>query len=62
MRAFIDRIWNLLTWTPGAGAPRQLTHFPTGSIYNTAWSPDGKTVYFGQGHSTQDAVLIRGFK
>ena len=59
---FAERVWNLWTWTPGSASPRPLTRFPTGSIYFPSWAPDGTAVYFGQGYSTRDAVLIRGFK
>ena len=58
----VDRVVNLWSWRAGAAAPRQLTRFPSGQVVAFSWSPDGKTVYFVQGHQTTDIVLIRGIR
>jgi Tol biopolymer transport system component len=39
--------------------PRQLTDFPAGTIYNFAWSPDGRQLALARGSQTNDVVLIR---
>jgi eukaryotic-like serine/threonine-protein kinase len=40
-------------------APRQLTDFPDGLIYNFAWSQDGRRLALARGSLTNDVVLIR---
>ena len=41
------------------GAPKQLTHFPSGLIYNFAWSTDGKSLAAARGSVTADIVLLK---
>jgi Tol biopolymer transport system component len=53
---------NLWTWSVGSSEPRQLTRFPSGSVFAYSCSTDGKTTYFSQGYTTNDIVLIRGIK
>jgi len=40
------------------GKPKQLTHFAEGSIWNMAWSRDGKTLALARGSFTSDAVMF----
>lgn len=42
-------------------APRQLTTFPKGSVYEYAFSRDGKKLYVAHGYQIRDAVLIKNF-
>jgi len=42
-------------------APRQLTTFPKGYVYEYAFSRDGKKLYVAHGYLIRDAVLIRNF-
>jgi eukaryotic-like serine/threonine-protein kinase len=44
------------------GAPKQLTHFPSGLIYNFAWSTDGKSLAAARGSVTADIVLLKAAK
>jgi eukaryotic-like serine/threonine-protein kinase len=44
------------------GAPKQLTHFPSGLIYNFAWSTDGKFLAAARGNVTADIVLLSAAK
>jgi len=39
------------------GKPKQLTHFTEGTIWNFAWSRDGKVLALARGSYTSDAVL-----
>ena len=40
------------------GPPKQLTDFPTGQIFNFAWSRDGHQLALALGSQTSDVVLI----
>ena len=42
-------------------APRQLTTFPQGYIYEYAFSRDGKKLYVARGYQIRDAVIIKNF-
>ncbi|HJU63143.1 MAG TPA: hypothetical protein VJ864_13945, partial [Candidatus Binatia bacterium] len=42
-------------------APRQLTTFPKGYVYEYAFSRDGKKLYVAHGYQIRDAVLIKNF-
>ncbi|MGB8323026.1 MAG: protein kinase [Candidatus Acidiferrum sp.] len=44
------------------GAPKQLTHFPSGLIYSFAWSTDGKSLAAARGSVTADIVLLKSAK
>jgi Tol biopolymer transport system component len=40
------------------GAPKQVTHFTSGHIFNFAWSPKGDLA-LARGSQSSDVVLIR---
>jgi len=42
-------------------APRQLTTFPKGYIYEYAFSRDGKKLYVARGYQISDAIIIKNF-
>ena len=42
-------------------APRQLTTFPKGYIYEYAFSRDGKKLYVARGYQIRDAIIIKNF-
>jgi serine/threonine protein kinase len=45
---------------PLDGKPgRQLTHFTSDQIFGYGWSPDGKKLLVGRGHTESDVVLLR---
>jgi len=45
---------------PLDGKPgRQITHFTSEHIYGFDWSPDGKKLLVGRGHTESDVVLLR---
>ena len=43
------------------GAPRQVTNFTSGRIFDFAWSRDGKQLFLAKGDVTSDVVLISNF-
>ena len=43
-------------------APRQLTNFKDGEIYNYAFSRDGTRLFLARGHQIRDALLIKNFR
>ncbi len=43
-------------------APRPLTDFSSGDIYNFAFSADGSRLYTARGYGTRNAVLIRNIR
>ena len=43
-------------------APRQLTNFKDGEIYNYAFSRDGTRLFLARGHQIHDALLIKNFR
>jgi hypothetical protein len=48
---------------PLSGAPaKQITDFPSGLIFDFAWSNDGKELYVAKGERTSDVVLIGNFR
>jgi len=54
-----SNIWD----QPLSGAPaRQITDFPSGLIFDFAWSNDGKELYVAKGERTSDVVLISNFR
>ena len=54
-----SNIWD----QPVSGAPaRQITDFPSGLIFDFAWSNDGKELYLAKGERTSDVVLISNFR
>jgi Tol biopolymer transport system component len=44
------------------GAPRQVTHFTSGRIFNFSWTRDGKQMLLAKGDVTSDVVLISNFR
>jgi len=44
------------------GAPRQLTNFTSGLIFDFAWTRDGKTLLLAKGENSSDVVLISNFR
>ena len=44
------------------GPPKQYTHFPSGLIYNFAWSGDGRTLILARGNRTADIILLKASK
>jgi hypothetical protein len=45
-----------------SGAPQQLTKYPSGLIFDFAWSRDGKQLFLAKGNQTSDVILISNFK
>src|SRR5271165_2686497 len=43
------------------GAPRQVTNFTSGRIFDFAWTRDGKQLLLAKGEVTSDVVLISNF-
>lgn len=54
-----DSLWVL---KPGEAQPTLVTEFKTGRLSRHFWAPDEPLLYFTYGASTQDVVLIGGFK
>jgi len=52
-------VTNIWSQALDGGPPRQLTSFPSGLIYNFAWSPDGKQIAIARGSHSEDVILIR---
>ncbi len=46
----------------GDAAPRQLTDFKSGDIYNFAFSRDGTRIYLARGYQIHDALLVKNFR
>ncbi len=44
------------------GAPRQITHFSSGLIFDFAWSRDGKQLLLARGNESSDVILISNFR
>jgi serine/threonine protein kinase len=44
------------------GAPRQVTNFISGLIFDFSWSRDGKQLYLAKGDLSSDVVLISNFR
>jgi Tol biopolymer transport system component len=44
------------------GAPRQLTNFTSGLIFDFAWTRDGKILLLAKGENISDVVLINNFR
>lgn len=40
------------------GEPRQITNFTSGSMFDFAWSRDGKQLYLAKGDVSSDVILI----
>jgi Tol biopolymer transport system component len=59
--AFRENTSNVWVQTLSGSAPRQLTKFPKGYIYEYAFSRDGKKLYVAHGYQIRDAVIIKNF-
>jgi len=44
------------------GAPQQITKYPSGLIFDFAWSRDAKQLFLAKGNQTSDVILISNFK
>ena len=44
------------------GQPRRVTNFPSGQIFDFAWTRDGKNLLLAKGESTSDVILISNFR
>jgi len=44
------------------GAPRQVTNFTSGRIFDFSWTRDGKQLLLAKGETTSDVVLISNFR
>jgi hypothetical protein len=44
------------------GAPKQITNFTTGQIFDFSWTRDGKQLLLAKGEMTSDVVLISNFR
>jgi eukaryotic-like serine/threonine-protein kinase len=53
---------NLWSQTLDGRPPKQLTNFTSGSIFNFAWSRDGKQMFLARGAVNSDVVLISNVK
>jgi Tol biopolymer transport system component len=48
---------------PLSGGPaKEITDFPSGLIFDFAWSNDGKELYVAKGERTSDVILISNFR
>lgn len=52
---------NVWVQSINGAAPRPLTTFPKGYVYEYAFSRDGKKLYVARGYQVRDAVMIRNF-
>jgi Tol biopolymer transport system component len=55
-------VYNL--WQPplSGDAPQQVTNFPSGAIWNFAYSHDGTRIFLSRGNQFVDVVLIKNFR
>src|SRR5579863_6279051 len=53
---------NLMSQPLDGHPPRQVTNFTDGTIFNFAWSPDGKQLFLARGAINSDVVLINNVK
>ena len=44
------------------GAPKQVTKFEWGQIFNFEWSRDGRQLALTRGRESSDVILIRNFR
>jgi Tol biopolymer transport system component len=49
---------NVWEFSLAGGAPRPVTNFTSGRIFDFDWALDGKTLFLAKGDETQDVVLI----
>jgi len=53
---------NLWSQTLDGHPPKQITNFTDGTIFNFAWSGDGKQLFLARGAINSDVVLINNVK
>jgi Tol biopolymer transport system component len=53
---------NLMSQPLDGHPPRQVTNFTEGTIFNFAWSADGKQLFLARGEINSDVVLINNVK
>jgi len=53
---------NVWEQTLTGGAPRQITNFTSGLIFDFAWSRDGKQLFLAKGNQSSDVILISNFR
>jgi eukaryotic-like serine/threonine-protein kinase len=53
---------NLMSQTLDGHPPKQVTNFTEGTIFNFAWSADGKQLFLARGSVNSDVVLINNVK
>jgi len=53
---------NLMSQPLDGHPPKQITKFTDGTIFNFAWSPDGKQLFLARGSVNSDVVLINNVK
>ena len=62
---FVDSrngVSNLMSQTLDGRPPKQVTNFTEGTIFNFAWSADGKQLFLARGAINSDVVLINNVK
>jgi len=57
-----DGVSNLWEQPLSGGPARQLTHFKAATIFDFAWSPDGKQLVLARGNQNSNVVLISNFQ
>ncbi len=57
-----DGISNLFGLSLDANSERQITDFPSGRIWNFAWSTDGQVLALARGNITKDVVLVSDYR
>ena len=55
----VSNIWQQKV---SGGPPKQITNFPSGLIFDFAWSRDGKQVAMTRGSQSSDVILISNFR
>ena len=58
-RSGVTNIWRQKL---GGGAPKQITNFESGLIFDFAWSHDGRQLAMTRGSESSDVVLISNFR
>jgi Tol biopolymer transport system component len=59
--AYGENSSNIWVQPVNGSAPRPLTNFPKGYVYEYAFSNDGRKLYVARGYQIRDAVLIKNF-
>ncbi len=61
-RKAIKGVFDLWQQPINGDAPKRLTNFQSGSIWNFAYSRDGKRIFMSRGNTFNDVVLIKHFR